>query len=112
MTQNAEVASVSAAATHSFSKAVLPAIVLMAGYGVEGDAHAGPFVKHRYLARWRPKLPNERQVHLLESELLDELREEGFVIMPGQLGENVTSCGVNLRRLLLGTQLSIGSDSV
>lgn len=85
------VVSVSASAAHGFIKSVCPTIRLIAGYGVEGDAHAGAYVKHRYLARWRPKLSNERQVHLMEVELFDELKQEGFTVGPGQLGENITT---------------------
>lgn len=112
MTESAAVVSVSAAANHGFSKPVRRTILLIAGHGIEGDAHAGALIKHRYLARWRPNLPNERQVHLIEAELFDELRQEGFEVGPGQLGENVTTRGLDLRRLPLGTRLQLGADAV
>jgi hypothetical protein len=83
------VRAVSANAKHGFSKRVRDEITLIANYGVDGDAHAGSFVKHRYLARWRPRMPNERQVHLIDDSLFDALRCEGFEVNPGGLGRNI-----------------------
>ena len=100
--------SVSASPRHGFSKAVRESITLVKDHGIEGDAHAGLFVKHRYLARWRPRLPNQRQVHLIDQALFGELRREGFDVHPGSLGENVTTCGIDLMRLPLGTMLALG----
>jgi hypothetical protein len=98
---------------NSFSKAPLrPSITLIEGHGVEVDAHAGPTVRHRYLARWRPRLPNLRQVHLLPSELFDDLRAAGYNLHPGQLGENVTTAGLNLERMSLGTSLRLGETAI
>lgn len=93
------VRAVSANAKHGFSKRVRDEIMLIANYGVDGNAHAGSFVKHRYLARWRPRMPNERQVHLIDDSLFDALRCEGFEVNPGGLGENITTHGVDLLRL-------------
>jgi MOSC domain-containing protein len=109
---DAVVNSVSTASAHQFSKRVVAEIRLVVGHGIEGDAHAGPFVRHRFLARYRPQLPNERQVHLIEAELFDELSVQGFDVGPGQLGENVTTRGLMLRRLPLGTRLRLGSDAI
>jgi MOSC domain-containing protein YiiM len=106
------VVSVSADAAHRFSKPVLSHIRLVAGHGVEGDAHAGPFVKHRFLARRDSRTPNDRQVHLMESELFAELADEGFTVGPGMLGENVTTRGLDLSRLPLGTRLYLGAEAV
>ena len=105
------VVSVSADAAHRFSKPVLSHIRLVAGHGVEGDAHAGPFVKHRFLARRDSRTPNDRQVHLMESELFAELADEGFTVGPGMLGENVTTRGLDLSRLPLGTRLHLGHSA-
>ena len=105
------VRAVSANAKHGFSKRVRDEIMLIANYGVDGDAHAGSFVKHRYLARWRPRMPNERQVHLIDDSLFDALRCEGFEVNPGGLGENITTHGVDLLRLPFGTTLKLGSDA-
>ena len=106
------VLSVSASPRHGFSKVVCESIALLKDFGVEGDAHAGAFVKHRYLARWRPRLRNDRQVHLIDQALFDELRCEGFNIHPGELGENVTTRGIDLLNLPLGTVLTLGSHAV
>lgn len=86
-------------------------ITLVKDHGIEGDAHAGALVKHRYLARWRPSLPNERQVHLIDQALFAELRRDSFDVHPGELGENITTCEIDVMRLPLGTKLSLGSSA-
>jgi hypothetical protein len=86
---------------HHFSKPLRDTIMLVEGHGVEGDAHAGPFVRHRYLARRRPRLPNLRQVHLIPGELFDEMRRFGYDLHPGELGENITTTGMDLEQLPL-----------
>ena len=93
---------------HGFSKARCTSIRLLAGFGVEGDAHAGVTVKHRSRVAADPTQPNLRQVHLIHAELFDELRAGGFVVMPGQLGENITTSGVDLLSLPKGARLRIG----
>ncbi len=105
------VKAVASDANHRFSKQTKSQINMIAGYGVEGDAHAGPFIKHRYLMRTTPQLPNNRQVHLIASELF-KVAEVGFVVEPGQLGENVTTAGLDLGRLPLGCRLYLGPSSV
>lgn len=102
------VLSVSASAEHSFSKPVCRWITLVEGLGVEGDAHAGVTVKHRSRVARDPSQPNLRQVHLLAHELLDELAGLGHMVRAGQLGENVTTSGINLLELPAGTLLRIG----
>ena len=97
---------------HRFSKPVVPGIRLVAGYGIEGDSHAGATTQHRYLIRTDPTRPNLTQVHLVRSELLAELAAEGFDVSPGQLGENITTAGIDLLSLPLGTRLHLGSDAV
>jgi hypothetical protein len=106
------VLSVSQSPRHSFSKPVRNSITLVKDQGVEGDAHAGAFVKHRYLARWRPRLLNERQVHLIDQALFDDLRRDCFDVHPGELGENVTTRGIDLLNLPFGTELTVGSSAV
>jgi MOSC domain-containing protein YiiM len=98
--------------THRFSKSTRLSIRLVAGHGIEGDAHAGRFIQHRYQARQTPKAPNNRQVHLIQSELFDEMKHLGFVIGPGDLGENITTRGLDLVGLPLGTHLHIGRTAV
>ena len=79
---------------------------------MDGDAHAGETVQHRSRKRWNPGLPNLRQVHLLASELLSELRAAGFEAAPGLLGENVTTEGVDLLGLPAGARLALGDEAV
>ena len=102
------VTAVSRSETHSFSKANQPCIRLVAGLGVEGDAHHGATVKHRYQARRDPAAPNLRQVHLIPAELHDGLRRSGFPVTPGQMGENLTTRGVDLLALPTGSRLHLG----
>jgi MOSC domain-containing protein YiiM len=96
---------------HRFSKMPRQSITLTSGHGVEGDAHYGPFVRHRYLARRDPKAPNLRQVHLIPSELLDALRNSGFQVRSGDLGENIATVGLDLERFPLGTVLVLGASA-
>ena len=98
-------------AKHRFSKTPRLSIILTAGHGVEGDAHYGQFVRHRYLARRNPRSPNLRQVHLMPRELFDALRNSGFDVSPGDLGENITTAGLDLETLPLNTELRIGPSA-
>lgn len=97
---------------HRFSKRGVDEITLVAGRGVQGDAHAGVAVQHRSRVAADPTQPNLRQVHLMHSELFDELREQGFQVAPGQLGENLTTAGLSLLDLSAGTELHLGPDAV
>jgi MOSC domain-containing protein YiiM len=97
---------------HEFSKTVVDEVTLVEGLGVEGDAHSGATVKHRSRVARDPSQPNLRQVHLLQSELLDELNASGFPIAPGALGENVTTSGIDLLDLPAGTLLHLGEHAV
>jgi MOSC domain-containing protein YiiM len=101
------VVAVHRSATHTFSKPSYQQIALLAGLGVEDDAHAGVTVKHRSRVRQDPTQPNLRQVHLLHAELLDELQVD-----PGVLGENVTTAGLDLLALSTGTCLHLGTTAV
>jgi MOSC domain-containing protein YiiM len=105
------VVSVNLQARHRFSKTPAEQIQLVAGVGVEGDAHAGATVKHRSRRRWNPSLPNLRQVHLMHAELFAELAEQGFEVEPGQLGENITTRGIDLLNLPAGTLLKLGPEA-
>ena len=109
--QRASVVAVALDAKHRFSKTPRFSIILTVGHGVEGDAHYGQFVRHRYLARRKPRAPNLRQVHLIPSELFDALRNSGFDVGPGDLGENITTAGLDLETLPLNTQLRIGASA-
>ncbi|HEU4562896.1 MAG TPA: MOSC domain-containing protein [Longimicrobium sp.] len=107
-----EVTAVSTSAGHTFSKQNRDAIRLLAGLGVEGDAHAGKTVKHRSRVARDPAQPNLRQVHLIHAELHDELNAAGFRVRPGDMGENVTTRGVDLLALPTGTRLHLGGAAV
>src|SRR6266852_8580676 len=102
------VTAVSRCATHTFSKPNADSIRLLTGLGVEGDAHLGETVKHRSRVARDPSKPNLRQVHLMHAELHDELRAAGFAVAAGQMGENITTRGVDLLGLPMGTRLYLG----
>lgn len=106
------VVAVSARRGHHFSKTPAFSIRLLKGLGVAGDAHIGETVKHRSRVRRDPTQPNLRQVHLIHAELFAELRDKGFVVQPADLGENVTTEGVDLLALPAGARLHLGASAV
>ncbi len=106
------VTAVSRSAGHTFGKPGQGSIRLLAGLGVEGDAHMGATVKHRSRVRQDPTQPNLRQVHLLHAELHDELNASGFPVAPGQMGENVTTRGIDLLALPTGAKLRLGDEAL
>ncbi len=108
----ATVVAVSRSATHDVRKDREDVIRLVEGLGVDGDAHKGVTVQHLSRIRRDPTQPNLRQVHLIHAELHDELRAAGFDISPGQMGENVTTRGVDLLGLAHGTRLHLGPDAI
>jgi MOSC domain-containing protein YiiM len=103
---------VSCSLTHTFVKLNQRSIRLLTGRGVEGDAHAGETVQHRSRVARDPSQPNLRQVHLIHAELHDDLRAAGFVVSAGQMGENVTTRGIDMLALPTGTRLRLGSAAV
>src|SRR5215470_18252332 len=109
---SAIVIAVSRSRRHTFSKPNELMIRLVAGLGIEGDAHMGEKVKHRYHAAKNPDAPNLRQVHLMHEELFDELRASGFNVEPGAIGENVTTRGIDLLALPKRTRLRLGPEAV
>ncbi len=104
----ASVIAVASDSGHNFSKVIKPAITLIAGFGVEGDAHNGKTVQHLSDKRKNPAAPNLRQVHLMHGELFDELSEQGITVAPGQMGENIVTRGVDLLGLPTGARLHMG----
>lgn len=106
------VTAVSRSDGHTFGKPNQAGITLVAGIGVDGDAHSGVTVKHRSRVRRDPTQPNLRQVHLIHAELHDELRAAGFDVAAGQLGENVTTLGIDLLGLPTGALLRLGDTAV
>ena len=106
------VLAVACSAAHSFAKPVTEAITLVAGLGVAGDAHAGPTVQHLSRLAKTPDAPNLRQVHLIHAELFDELARGAFTVAPGELGENVTTAGIDLLALPRGSRLRLGEAAL
>lgn len=106
------VIAVSRSTTHTFTKANQDSIQLLTGLGVQGDSHMGKTVQHRSRVAVDPTQPNLRQVHLIHSELHDELQTAGFAVSAGQMGENITTRGINLLDLPTGTRLHIGNKAV
>lgn len=103
---------VSRSPTHTMSKPIAESIQLLAGLGVEGDCHQGATVKHLSRILRFGNAPNLRQVHLIQEELFDELRQAGFSVSAGDMGENVTTRGVDLLSLPKGARLRLGGDAV
>lgn len=97
---------------HAFSKWPEPVITLIAGHGVQGDAHYGTTVQHRSHVAVNPAQPNLRQVHLLHAEMLDTLRAQGFRVDPGTLGENITTRDLDILALPERTRLHLGRHAV
>ena len=106
------VVAVCRSASHDFSKPVEETIELVEGLGVKGDSHFGATVQHVVRVREDPTKPNLRQVHLMHSELFEELKVAGFSVAPGEIGENITTSGIDLLGLPDGTLLHIGKDAV
>lgn len=106
------VVAVHRSADHTFAKPSTESITLLSGLGVEGDAHAGARVQHRSRVAADPSQPNLRQVHLVMSELIDEVNAAGHQVIPGQLGENVTTSGLDLIGLPVGSMLRLGDTAL
>lgn len=106
------VVAVHSSSGHTMHKGSRSSVRLVAGLGVDGDAHSGVTVKHRSRVRRDPTKPNLRQVHLIGGELLDELAEAGFVVAAGEMGENITTRDVDLLGLPTSTRLRLGTDAV
>lgn len=107
-----EVVAVHRSAEHTFSKRSQDSITLVAGLGVDGDAHQGARVKHRSRVACDPDQPNLRQVHLVAQELLDEVNDAGYDVAPGDVGENVTTSGLDLIRLPVGSVVRLGDEAI
>jgi MOSC domain-containing protein YiiM len=107
-----KVVGVSCDGGHNFTKPPRAGIRLIAGLGVEGDAHLGVTVQHLSRVRRDPQSPNLRQVHLIQAELHDELRDKGFCIEPGAMGENITTRGVDLLGLPVNVRLHLGPSAI
>lgn len=112
METTSRVDAVHLAARHQFSKRTVDRLELLDGLGVRGDAHLGETVQHLHQRRKQPTAPNLRQVHLLPRELLTALEQDGFHVLPGGLGENITTVGIDLLELPRGTLLHLGRKAI
>jgi MOSC domain-containing protein YiiM len=110
--QQGTVIAVSCSPRHTMRKLNQLVIRLVAGHGVEGDAHSGVTIKHRSRLARTPHAPNLRQVHLIHAELHDELLAQRLPIAPGDMGENVTTRGIDLLSLPAGTRLRLGDVAI
>ena len=106
------VLAVHSSSNHTMSKPEQGSIALVEGFGVENDAHSGETVKHRSRVRRDSAQPNLRQVHLIQSELFEELQEKGFEVSPGMMGENITTIGIDLLSLPTGIRLQFGDSAI
>ena len=109
--QKGLVKAVSKSQSHTFNKFNCDRIFLLKGLGVEGDAHMGEKVKHRSRVAKDPNQPNLRQVHLIHAELFEELAKKGFQVSNGQMGENITTYGIDLLSLPKDSILYIGPSA-
>lgn len=106
-----QILAVSRKRSHGIAKTNVDVIRLIAGHGVEDDAHFGTTVQHRSRVAKNLDQPNLRQVHLVHAELLDALGEHGFAVSPGDMGENITTRGIGLLALPEGTELALGDTA-
>ena len=109
---NASVVAVSSNPAHTFSKLNRESLELVTGLGVKGDAHNGKTVQHLFRIRQNPDQINLRQVRLIHAELLEAVAADGFNVAPGELGENITTRGIDLLSLPVGTKLQIGEAAL
>lgn len=107
-----KILTVSKKSNHSFHKTLCDEITLLAGLGVEGDAHMGKTVKHWSRVALDPTQPNLRQVHFIQNELFTELKQQGFTVKAGDLGENITTQDIDLLALPKNTLLHIGDHAI
>ena len=93
MTKSFRIVSLNVSKEKGTVKVPVPRMILVKGLGIEGDAHAGPGL---------------RQVSLLADEDIDTMREKLDTIAPGDFAENITTRGIDLASLPVGTRLRIG----
>ena len=78
-------------------KANVGEALVRVNWGIEGDAHAG---------EWH------RQISLLAIESIDKMRAKGLDVGPGDFAENITTEGLDLVSLPVGTRMRLGSSLV
>ena len=91
----AEIVAVSISREKGTRKENIPEGSLIEGYGFKDDAHAGDW---------------HRQVSLLAMESIDKIRAKGLDVGPGDFAENITTLGIDLVHLPIGTRLKVGEE--
>jgi MOSC domain-containing protein YiiM len=94
VTTNGRVRAISISKQKGMPKTNVPEANLEAGLGIVGDIHADG---------------GHRQVSLLAAEEIEHLGEKGASIAPGEFAENITTQGLDLRTLKVGSRLKLGA---
>jgi MOSC domain-containing protein YiiM len=98
LTMSGKVISVNVSGKKGMRKKPVEEILVKADFGIEGDAHAS--------SEWH------RQVSLLALESINKMRDAGLDVHPGDFAENITTEGIDLVSLPVGTEIHIGSEVV
>ena len=107
--QTGAVAAVCLSSQPGLPKSPTSQIQLVKDHGVEGDYHAGKYIRHRYLVKKDPQRVNNRQVLLVDVLIHKQVLDQGIQLAPGDLGENILVEGIDLMSLEIGAKLVIGS---
>ena len=94
-TQRGKVLAVNISENKGTRKTNIQSCALLKDFGLKGDAHAGPW---------------HRQVSLLANESIEKMRAKGLNVSYGDFAENITTEGVDLVHLPIGTEIRIGSS--
>lgn len=94
---NAQVVAVCTSVNKGERKSPVANVLFKQAHGIVDDAHAGPW---------------HRQVSLLAMESVAKMKALGLEVGPGDFAENITTSGIDLVSLIIGTRLSIGSTIV
>ena len=92
-----QIVAVSVSQRKGIKKSNLPECKLLEDKGLDGDAHAGDW---------------HRQVSLLAMESINKIRGKGLDVSPGDFAENITTSGLKIWELPLGTRLTVGSEAL
>jgi len=95
VTTKGRIRAISVSEQKATQKVNVPDAELLVDFGIIGDAHAG---------NWH------RQVSLLAVESIDKMTEKGAKVSPGDFAENITTEGLNLHELSVGSKLKLGES--
>ena len=90
------IVSLNISAKKGVRKKPIKEVLLKTNYGIEGDAHAS--------SEWH------RQVSLLALESIRKMQDKGLNVNPGDFAENITTEGIDLPALPVGTRMTIGNN--